>query len=379
MKILLCCDLPWVDPKFGATRVTLDLAEGLRENGVSPDFYPPVENPFSRPGYAAGLAEYLRANASNYDVIDYPYHVHSWVKETPGSDRILKVTRVTLLAQHRGAIPVPQAPVTLVSSGKAALRKLLGRTPPPLHTAEMEAHMERNLSEADVVTVGNTMDRTRLSALGYPEEKIAVLPYGLTREGFRRFDRARETVGKERERIIAFVGTFDFRKGCLDFPEIVERVLAELPDTRFRLLGTKGMFQTREKVLGRFPRRLRGSLDIYPTFDPKELPGLLASCQVGMFPSYWEGFGIAVVEMLAAGLPVVAYDTPGPCDILPAQWLRPAGDVQGMAAQLIRLLREAGASGNVQRAVETSRQFDWTAIAAETLAIYQRELARIRS
>ena len=379
MKILLCCDLPWVDPKFGATRVTLDLAEGLRENGVNPDYYPPVNNNFSRPNYASGLAEYLRENASRYDVIDYPYHVHSWVKETPGAERLLKVTRITLLAQQRGAIPIPHAPVTLVSSGKAVLRKLLGRTPPPLHTAEMEAHMRRNLSEADVITVGNTMDRSRLGELGYPEDKIAVLPYGLTREGFQRFDAVREAVGVKRERIIAFVGTFDFRKGCLDFPEIVERVLTAFPDTRFRLLGTKGMFQTREKVLARLPRRLRGSLDIYPTFDPQELPGLLAECQAGMFPSYWEGFGIAVVEMLAAGLPVVAYDTPGPCDILPAEWLRPAGDVQGMAAQLVSLLRNAGTPENSQHAVAASRRFDWTAIAADTLAMYRRELARIRS
>ena len=47
-----------------------------------------------------------------------------------------------------------------------------------------------------------------------------------------------------------------------------------------------------------------------------DLPALLADCSVGIFPSYVEGFGLAVLEQLAAGIPTVAFDAPGPRQIL---------------------------------------------------------------
>ena len=57
-------------------------------------------------------------------------------------------------------------------------------------------------------------------------------------------------------------------------------------------------------------------LELVPQFAPDDLPRLLADCTVGAFPSYVEGFGLAVIEQLAAGLPTVAYDAPGPSEIL---------------------------------------------------------------
>ncbi len=94
-------------------------------------------------------------------------------------------------------------------------------------------------------------------------------------------------------------------------PRIVERVVHDAPGTRFRLLGTSGMFPSADDVQRCFPRDLRRYVEVVPTYDPAELPGLLADCAMGFFPSYLEGFAFAVLEMLAASLPVVAYDVPG--------------------------------------------------------------------
>src|SRR5438046_10044411 len=83
------------------------------------------------------------------------------------------------------------------------------------------------------------------------------------------------------------------------------------------------------------------SIEIVPRFDPDQLPQLVSDCTVAAFPSYVEGFGMAVVEQLAAGLPTVAYDAPGPRDILRdelARLLVPAGDVSRFAEVLSDLL-----------------------------------------
>ena len=71
---------------------------------------------------------------------------------------------------------------------------------------------------------------------------------------------------------------------------------------------------------------------------------------MGLFPSYFEGFPFGVLEMLAAGLPVAAYDAPGAPMMVPAEWLAPRGDAHALAARLAWMLRDA----NQLRALQLS-------------------------
>lgn len=42
----------------------------------------------------------------------------------------------------------------------------------------------------------------------------------------------------------------------------------------------------------------------------ENVPMILANCNIGVFPSEFEGFGIALIEMMAMGLPIVCTDLP---------------------------------------------------------------------
>jgi glycosyltransferase involved in cell wall biosynthesis len=89
---------------------------------------------------------------------------------------------------------------------------------------------------------------------------------------------------------------------------------------------------------------------------------------------------MAVVEQLAAGLPTVAYDAPGPRDILRgdlAHLLVPPGDVHRFAEALSDLL-----ASNFERYQQLSRQsreaaakFSWPEIARDTAAEYRKHLS----
>jgi glycosyltransferase involved in cell wall biosynthesis len=121
------------------------------------------------------------------------------------------------------------------------------------------------------------------------------------------------------------------------------------------------------------------SIEIVPQFDPDQLPRLLSDCMVGAFPSYVEGFGMAVVEQLAAGLPTVAYDTPGPRDILRgdlSDLLIPAGDTARFAEVLSDLLADSseGYRQLSERSVAAARRYSWPEIARDTVAEYQKHL-----
>ena len=119
-------------------------------------------------------------------------------------------------------------------------------------------------------------------------------------------------------------------------------------------------------------------IEFISEYQPEELPQLLRDCTVGAFPSYVEGFGLAVIEQLAAGLPTIAYDTAGPRDILKSdlpELLVASGDVEAFADQLIRILRldqdryrELSA-----RSVATAARFSWATIARDTIAAYRTQ------
>ena len=141
-----------------------------------------------------------------------------------------------------------------------------------------------------------------------------------------------------------------------------------VPNAKFRLIGTAGLFQSEAEVLAHFPSSLRPSIEVIPRFKPEDLPALLESCSAGVFPSYIEGFGFGVLEMLAAGLPVIAYDAPGPPDMLPREYLTPRGDVAATSKSLVDLLKDPVTLKQKRiEARERARSFTWKRAAQQTL------------
>jgi glycosyltransferase involved in cell wall biosynthesis len=178
--------------------------------------------------------------------------------------------------------------------------------------------------------------------------------------------------------IVAFVGTFDGRKGAREFPDLVRWVARDVPGVTFMLLGTGG--QSPRDVLRHFPGDLHPRLEIRCRFAPDELPGLLARCAVGVFPSRVEGFGFGVLEMLAAGLPVLAYRAPGPPMMLPDEYLVPVGDARGLARKVVALLHDEASRVRAARwARERARAFRWRNFAEMTSREYLVRLAALRA
>jgi glycosyltransferase involved in cell wall biosynthesis len=230
-----------------------------------------------------------------------------------------------------------------------------------------------------LINVSNDDDKAALVRRGYAAEKIIVLPFGLSGRRRTACDQHCDVlVPSNASQRVAFVGTFDYRKGARDFPILADAICAS--GGELRLLGTAGLFQTEAAVLRFFPRRLRTKVHVVPRFDPDELPKLLADCAVGVFPSYYEGFGFGVLEMLAAAIPVIAYDAPGPPMMLPPEWLVPRGHVRAMSAKAIELMRDRERLARDRvRARSLSSPFDWLEIARRTADAYESAISRRRA
>lgn len=67
----------------------------------------------------------------------------------------------------------------------------------------------------------------------------------------------------------------------------------------------------------------------------KDLSSLYAALDVLVIPSRFEGVPLVMLEAMWHGLPVVASNTDGMADILPAEWLFRVGDVDGLGKTLL--------------------------------------------
>ena len=367
MRILFCTPAP-LTKSLGAAKVVVELAEEMRELGWDCDLVSiPDLADQSGLSMSESLRRYLQEHATDYDVVDYDHSFLPYLRADFPSQTLF-VARSVLLAHHFAEIAIPTS-----RGWKQSGRHLfLGR-------AEMRARDKRiqyahhTVQEADIVNVCNEDDSAELIRCGIPSERIVLIPFGISRSRRPLFDAV--SSASPINPVVAFVGTFDYRKGAQEFPALVEEVLRAVPETRFRLLGTAGMFATADAVLAHFPERLQRNVEVVPKFHPDELPSLLASCSVGVFPSYIEGMPFGVLEMLAASVPVIAYDAPGPPMMLPPECLVPRGDTIAMGDKVLALLADANKLQAAREwAQRHSQQFRWERVAQTTSDVYSRHL-----
>jgi len=103
-----------------------------------------------------------------------------------------------------------------------------------------------------------------------------------------------------------------------------------------------------------------------------DLPALYAEATVFVFPSLWEGFGLPVLEAMAAGTPVVAARRGALPEIADGAALLVEPEVAPLAAALATVLADAGLRERLRAAgLARAQTFSWQQVARETLAVYR--------
>jgi glycosyltransferase involved in cell wall biosynthesis len=376
MRILFVSAAP-LDPRLGGAKPFIELAGEFEKLGWQVELLSLAERVRSdrartlRRARAGFLRDRLASSRSRYDVVDFDHEYLPFPRRLFSPDTLLVARSVLLCHQVAAAcFPRPLTPRRVAGDVVKGWWRRADR-------AEMLHYAQTTIENADLVNVTTEDDAQMLVRSDVPAQKIVVLPFGLTAR--RRAELCSLPTERRRSDTVAFVGTFDWRKGGADLPSVVKCVLKETPGTRFRLLGTKGMFPTAEAVVARFPKAVRSRLEVVPTFEPEQLPSLLEDCALGVFPSYLEGFPFSVLEMLAAALPVVAYAAPGPSTILHPELLVPKGDRSELSARIVSLLGDPPALRARQAAARVRADaFLWEEIARHTSELYVRRVAALR-
>ena len=187
---------------------------------------------------------------------------------------------------------------------------------------------------------------------------------------------------------IVFVGRLEVRKGVIELARAVRRVLAEVPQARFRFVGRSvprpGSGEDLQTLLERILGADAECVEFTGGVPYERIPALLADADVAIFPSYWEAFGYVCLEAMAAARGVIGSSAGGMAEIIEdgrTGLLVPPRNPKAVAGAIVALLRNPELRIAMGRA---ARDHVVTAYSADAIgplqeASYARAIARAKA
>lgn len=178
------------------------------------------------------------------------------------------------------------------------------------------------------------------------------------------------------ERYLVAVATLEPRKNVVRLISAFERVHLKHPDVRLLLVGGRGWRDAAIRAaLQRSPARSAIEATGYVEFD--DLRVLYSEALALCYPSLYEGFGLPVVEAMAAGTPVLTSrgssldEAAGGAAVV----VDPL-DVSQIAAGMTSLISDAGLRRDLrERGLKRAAELSWRRTAELTRAVFENVVA----
>ncbi|TFD66518.1 glycosyltransferase family 4 protein [Cryobacterium ruanii] len=161
---------------------------------------------------------------------------------------------------------------------------------------------------------------------------------------------------------VLWIGSWVPRKGIATLPMIFSELRRLMPDARLHLLGTGA---APGDVLSHFAAADRAAITVTPRANRDEVRDALSDAHVGLFTSTFEGFGRAIIETTAAGVPLVSTRVGIAPDVVNPEngVLFEHGDYEAAANALAGYLQNTdSATAHGSAAREVSQRFRWSVV-----------------
>jgi glycogen(starch) synthase len=196
---------------------------------------------------------------------------------------------------------------------------------------------------------------------------------------------ARAAVGRERNTdspLVLYTGRFVDRKGVRELIAAIPRVLEQAPKTRFVLAGGHRGCCGADMEYWWLPtelKRYRDRIHFTGWLTPAQLTEWYLAADVLAVPSWYEPFGMVILEGMLYGLPIVAAAVGGPSEILEhgrtGILCRPKdseslGDAILKLAMDVRLRRRIG----IAAAAEVRDRWLWPHVVEKMRGVYREAI-----
>lgn len=202
-----------------------------------------------------------------------------------------------------------------------------------------------------VIAVSQAVGRALTAQNIFPARKITVIPNGID---FRRFDASLQGFDREtflrrmsiapESLLIGTVGEIKRQKGYEEYLRAAAIIAREKKSTHFIIAGADTTRTGAHRAaLERLINELGLTSRVHFTGWLDEVAPLMAALDVYVSASHTESFGLAIVEAMASGLPVVATATEGAREIIDNEetgLIVPVGNPDALASSVLNLLKD---------------------------------------
>lgn len=214
-----------------------------------------------------------------------------------------------------------------------------------------------------------------------PAERLRRVYYGITPDAGAAPAAARAAIRAEfgvpaQAPLLLTIGRLDPQKGHLDLLAALRQVVAALPTVQLIVAGAP------QQASAAYEQSLRAAAAapelaarVHWAGHRDDVPALLAACDIVVQPSHWEGFGLVLVEAMAAQRPVMATAVSAIPEVVrdgETGLLVPPHDPHALARALLQLCGDPERRARLGAAGAARVQAHFTAerMVHETLAVY---------
>jgi glycosyltransferase involved in cell wall biosynthesis len=262
------------------------------------------------------------------------------------------------------------------------------------HEAHVAAALREKLPLADCLVALSREMADELAALGITRDKIRILPNAVDAARFAASPERRSAVRAEfglPENAFVFlcVARNHPQKDFATLLAAFRALCAEVPERDLRLVIAGRDAEDLRPQLGDLSGRVllcecgaESAAQQVPSMPPDKLVGLYLAADAFVLSSLLEGFSSAIIEAMAAGLPLVATDVPGIRGVVTENregLLVPSGSPDKLAAAMRRIIDDAALRARLSSSArETAARYNWPTVVGEYEDLY-RELSKSRS
>lgn len=278
-------------------------------------------------------------------------------------------------------------------------RKVMGKLPP----FKLQSHsLRENLSNSlwnwyrtyletkiyqpnkKYVAVSHSMKKELMESFKIPQNNIEVIYLGVDSEHFYPVESKAESLEvrqkmrrdlgfKDRDFVLLHVGALDARKGLYKTLE----VLSFLHQHQFDQVKVLAIGQGEAKKLDDYSRQLDIADQVVFLPHSKDVRAHYWAADALFFPTYYEPFGLIVLEAMASGLPVVISELAGVSELIDQGYngllFNPWQSVEDVANHLLPLLRDPQqAQAMAQQGRITAQANDWQKVGQAYRQFYQK-------
>jgi glycosyltransferase involved in cell wall biosynthesis len=232
----------------------------------------------------------------------------------------------------------------------------------------MQARVARRVG---IVMTGSQSSRDDiLRDFGVPAENISVIPLGVDTRLFHP-----RPIPRVPGSIIAVASADSPVKGIPTLLRAFAKILTERNAT-LTVVGKPASGGPTEKLIGELS--LGDKVRFVTGISDEVLAELVASTEIAIVPSLYEGFSLPAVEHMASGTPLIASRTGALPEVVgDAATLVTPGDPEELAAAIRRLQDSPSERERLSAAAfaRVQERFAWPAVARATVAEYRRAIA----